>query len=209
MEHNYSSIEFALGEEISRFRVTGDDVLLGNSAAYTNNHADIIETIGKCNLGERKVFTPLSYAGKDFYVDRIIEIGKSRLGENFCPMTDFMDREAYFQFLSRCSFVLFPHHRQQAGGVLRVLLYGGATVFLFKDNPVWDFYSRLGVKLISLEALFADPDFDSHRLSVSESTNNRQIVLDHFSNENVTDRARIMFETFMNNSANDSGQRTY
>jgi dTDP-N-acetylfucosamine:lipid II N-acetylfucosaminyltransferase len=197
LEQNYGSIEMVLGDLYPSFSVDGDHVLLGNSATHTNNHIDVLKVLADADLQGSQVYTPLSYADRPPYADIVEEYGSRVLGDSFVSMRGFMDRERYYEILSSCRYVIFPHHRQQAGAVLRSMVYAGATVFLFKDNPFWDFYTDLGIKLAPLEDFLRKPDLQSFRISDEEAARNRILIAQHFSTELVVKRARVMFETIL------------
>jgi dTDP-N-acetylfucosamine:lipid II N-acetylfucosaminyltransferase len=197
LEHNYGSIQLVLGDLYPSLSIAGENVLLGNSATHTNNHLDVLEVLADADLQRSHVYTPLSYADRPPYADIVEEYGSRVLGDSFVSMRGFMDRERYHEVLSSCRYVIFPHHRQQAGGVLRCMLYAGATVFLFKDNPLWDYYTEMGFKLVSLGEFLRNPNLQSFRISDEEAAQNRMLVDQNFSTELVVKRARVMFETIL------------
>lgn len=197
LEQNYGSVEMVLGGLFPNFRIEGDDILLGNSATHTNNHLDVLKVLADADLQGVRVYTPLSYADRPPYADIVEEYGSSVLGDSFVSMRGFIDRERYYKILSSCRYVIFPHHRQQAGAVLWSIIYAGATVFLFKDNPFWNFYTDLGIKLAPLEEFLKNPDLQSFRISDEEAARNRILIAQHFSTELVVERARVMFERIL------------
>lgn len=46
--------------------LTGDNILIGNSASYTNNHIEIFKTQAECDLADRKVICPLNYGDMQY-----------------------------------------------------------------------------------------------------------------------------------------------
>jgi len=49
------------------------NILLGNSATYTNNHLDCFEVISKIDLNNRKIICPLNYGDKEHRKDLRIQ----------------------------------------------------------------------------------------------------------------------------------------
>ncbi len=89
---NYGSVEqtFAPGSSI----ITGNNIMVGNSATATNNHVEIFRALAKLDLDERRIIVPLSYIDPD-YRDAIILYGNELFGERFQPIVDFMPLDKY------------------------------------------------------------------------------------------------------------------
>lgn len=133
-------------------QLVGENILIGNSGAPTNNHLDIFEKLSDLDIGERKIYCPLSYAGYPIeYKEEVIRRGKTLFGASFVPLLEFMDKETYFQMMSSCGYVLFGHIRQQALGNVREMLLKGCKVFLDKDSPMYRHFLRLGVTVFSIQ----------------------------------------------------------
>ena len=143
---NYYSVEdiFLKGDGLQD--LTGEDILLGNSATPANNHIEVMRALGKLGLQGRKVIVPLSY-GDMKYQERIIQAGKDLLGESFIPLADYMPLPEYNRFVSSCGILIMNHIRQQAMGNISAALLRGGKVFLRTENPIYGYYTRLGVKL--------------------------------------------------------------
>ena len=61
----YYPLEFILkGNE--HIHVNGNDILIGNSANYTNNHLEVFYKINEIGIGNRKVILPLSYGDAQY-----------------------------------------------------------------------------------------------------------------------------------------------
>lgn len=143
---NYYSAEdiFLKGDGLQD--LAGEDILLGNSATPANNHIEAMRALRKLGLQGRKVIVPLSY-GDMKYREHIIQAGKDLLGESFIPLTDYMPLPEYNRFVSSCSILIMNHIRQQAMGNISSALLRGGKVFLRPENPIYIYYTRLGVKL--------------------------------------------------------------
>jgi dTDP-N-acetylfucosamine:lipid II N-acetylfucosaminyltransferase len=76
------------------------NIVVGNSADPANRHIQILETLYKYKDRGIQIFCPISY-GDEIYANTIIEYGKERYGEQFHPLTEFLDFDEYCSFLNR------------------------------------------------------------------------------------------------------------
>lgn len=129
----------------------GHNILIGNSAASTNNHLDIIPYINKINLGERKIILPLSYSNSKEYIEDIANAYHQEFGDSVIVLKDFLSAQEYSDLLLSCSVAIFFMERQQAMGNINGTLLRGCKVFLSETNPVYNYYKNLGVKLFSIQ----------------------------------------------------------
>jgi len=140
---NYGTVEDDWGG-VTDFEKMGDDLLVGNSASYENNHVDLFEYIAEHYvLGKRKAVVPLSY-GSDAYRAKVLDAGKYYLGDNFMPLLDFMDKQSYNDLLGRCGYVFMGHLRQQALGNICIMMLKGARIHLHSQNPLFRWFSKRG-----------------------------------------------------------------
>jgi hypothetical protein len=112
----------------------GSDIQLGNSASLTNNHLDALGALAGLDLGERRVFVPLTY-GDPRYRDMIIQAGRALLGERLVPLVEFVPQPEYRATMQRCGVVVMAHVRQQAWGNIVTALWRGSRLFM-NDTPI-------------------------------------------------------------------------
>lgn len=136
-------------EESSGF-VNNDNILLGNSASYTNNHLEAFEILEKFDLGRHKIISSLSY-GNHEYAKQIIDLGFRKFGENFQPLTDFLPLSDYQKILHSCGIVIMYHYRQQAIGNIMNAIYLGAKVYLSNTNTLYHYLKRIGCHVFCIE----------------------------------------------------------
>jgi dTDP-N-acetylfucosamine:lipid II N-acetylfucosaminyltransferase len=172
---NYYSVEdiFLKGDGLQD--LAGEDILLGNSATPANNHIEVMRALGKLGLQGRKVIVPLSY-GDMKYRERIIQAGKDLLGESFIPLTDYMSLPEYNRFISSCGILIMNHIRQQAMGNISSALLRGGKVFLRQENPICNYYTRMGVKLFPFSDDITIEDLDAP-LNKEDVLRNKEIML--------------------------------
>ena len=145
----YGSLERTVGEGFKHMHLRGSDILLGNSAALSNNHLDAIEKLRAFDLDGRRVFCPLAYGGASFG-DALAEAGRVRLGDAFVPLMEFMPLDEYNNILSRCGVIVMNHERQQAMGNIITALWLGAKLYLNETTTVWRYLRRIGIKAYSI-----------------------------------------------------------
>jgi len=133
-------------EQEAEINLDGSNILLGNSATFTNNHIEAIDQLCKYDLEDRQIIIPLSYGRTDVseYISKYSEdklgIGNVKVLINFIPFNE------YSQIVSTCEIVIMNHLRQQAvGNIVQALLFGShlylqsnSTVFKYlKDNGIY------------------------------------------------------------------------
>lgn len=177
-------------------KLTGNNVLLGNSASFTNNHAEILSFLAKNKnlLGAREIIVPLNY-GHQGYKEYISCLGQKLLGEAFHPIENFMSFDAYMSLLTSCSTVIMNHKRQQAGGNIAAALFVGATVFLDEDNPFYKEYKDAGVHIFSIKELESEPIMINWKLSDFEKQKNKNMVCEMRSWETVKHKTEVLIST--------------
>lgn len=186
---NYGNLEEDLVKGFADSQVTGNSILVGNSASAENNHIDSFSLLLKLGIDDRKVVVPLSY-GDARYRDLILIKGREFLGERFEPLTDFMPISEYVRALESCGFVVMNHIRQQAVGNIIIMLYLGAKVFLRKECPTYAYLRGQGAVIFSIQELEENPDLINERLDHESMEINRKIVKCNWSKE-ASDRKTI------------------
>jgi dTDP-N-acetylfucosamine:lipid II N-acetylfucosaminyltransferase len=157
--------------------MAGPDVLLGNSAVPTNNHLEALSLLRERLPPGGRLVAPLSYGkAPPGYARAVVEVGTAALGARFEPITEWMPIEAYNARIAGCGWVFMNHRRQQAVGNICAALYRGATVYMRRDNLVYGFFTDLGVSLLAIEALEADPTAPLQSLTAAQRQRNREVI---------------------------------
>lgn len=179
----YYPLDVILGPELIKSTVSGTELMIGNSASMTNNHEYVMKILSKLNIGNRRVFVPLSYSGKKRYIKSVIQAGKSLLGDNFIPLLDFVPLTEYNRIQISVSIALFGNWRQEAIGNIIVALYLGAKVFLSSVNPVYEWAKSHGLIVYELEKI-SQLDIDTP-LEDSIRLENRKILSSLYTKERM------------------------
>jgi len=157
--------------------MTGPDVLLGNSASPTNNHLEALSLLRERLPPGGRLVAPLSYGkAPRGYAQAVVEAGRDALGVRFEPLTEWLPIAAYNARIASCGWVIMNHRRQQAVGNICAALYRGATVYMRRDNPLYGFFTDLGVALLAIEALEADRGVPLLPLTAEQQQRNRGAI---------------------------------
>jgi dTDP-N-acetylfucosamine:lipid II N-acetylfucosaminyltransferase len=149
---NYGNLENYFAKDLEYKRVTGYNILIGNSASYTSNHIDSFSLLMGIDIGNAKIICPLSYGDKKY--SRYVENqGVKYFGESFKPLVNFMPLSEYIENISSCGYVIMNHCRQQAYGNIVTMLYLGAKVFLREENPLYSYLKSKGMHIFSIQEL--------------------------------------------------------
>lgn len=187
----YIQLNYATVEELSPVGTTptGDNVLVGNSASYANNHLEVFEKLAHAGCENRRVIVPLSYGRPRSYRDAVVAAGTKFFGSAFEPVLELLPLDEYKRLLASCAYVVMGHHRQQALGNIITALMGGAAIVLDPRNPVYNFLRQEGAHISSLSEL---PSIGPESLSLSEAeqTQNREVAKRLWSREVVIQNLR-------------------
>ncbi|MFB0826583.1 TDP-N-acetylfucosamine:lipid II N-acetylfucosaminyltransferase [Chromobacterium violaceum] len=165
----------------------GLNILIGNSADPSNNHAEIIKKLkilgGKIN----KVIAPLSYGEKE-YAREVTALGIKEFGHDFVALEEFMGYDDYLEILAEVDVAVFNHQRQQGMGNIISLLGMGKTVAIRSDISTWELFLEIGVVL--RDTL----DLDLSPLPIEVLTNNQRIIKEKFSIQRLVYQLKSILE---------------
>ena len=162
-------------------------IQVGNSADVTNEHFEIFEKLKKYKEEDIVIFVPLSYGDKE-YAQKVITKGKEIFGEKFKPLVDFMEFQAYLDFLGEIDIAIFAHKRQQAMGNIITLLGLGKKVYLRDDITPWKMFNDLEMKLFNVK------NIDIELISDDIKSKNKFLVKEYFSKENYLKQLQNLFK---------------
>lgn len=195
---NYGNLEEHLIKGFEGKEVSGDAILVGNSAGFTNNHLDAFALIASLNLETvPKIVCPLSY-GDPAYAACVIDEGIQYFGERFSALTEFMPLDKYVSLVLECGYVIMNHLRQQAVGNIVIMMYLGAKVFLDEKCPTYVFLKQLGAVVYSVQDLSKDASLITKALSDVDRRKNRAVVQDYWSKENINRKTLNLISIALN-----------
>lgn len=190
---NYGNLEEDLVKDFIESKVTGNSILVGNSASAENNHLDSFRLLSSIDITDRDIISPLSY-GDAQYRNLVITKGQELFEKNFQPLISFMPITDYVKILESCGFVIMNHLRQQAVGNIVIMLYLGAKVFLRKECPTYNFFLEQGAIIFSIQELENKPELLDHALDDASMIVNRQIIINNWSKEASHKKTTLLLE---------------
>ena len=122
-------------------------ILIGNSADITNNYIDAYKYVKKQIRDKYTIYSILSY-GDSFNRDYVLRIGKEMFGNAFCPVTKYIDRQEYIDFLMSIDVFVMYHNRQQACGNIMTAITLGKPVFMKSISPIYGMLKLIGVSSV-------------------------------------------------------------
>ena len=139
LNFSYASVEAIFDQKQSNKYVEGNNIVVGNSANYMNNHLLGFNYLKKVLLpSDAKIYCPLNYSHtSDTYFSNIIKEGRICFSDKFHPITEFISKEDYHKILYTCKFAIMPHYRSQAWGNIMALLWIGSSVFLSRKSSLY------------------------------------------------------------------------
>ena len=136
---------------VEKIDLQGSDIILGNSAAKTNNHLFALQNILPKN-SDKIIYCPLSYAADEDYINDVIKTGTKLFGNQFKPYTELLETSNYYsEVLSKTKFAIMAHNRSQAWGNIMQLLWQGSQVYMFKSNNLYKFLKQRGFIIFALD----------------------------------------------------------
>jgi dTDP-N-acetylfucosamine:lipid II N-acetylfucosaminyltransferase len=158
-------------------------IQVGNSADPSNNHYEVLLKLA--NLGiQDKILLPLSYGDKEYTAQLLSDIYNHINPNQVLALQDFMDKQEYYQLLSKVKVAIFPHNIQQAFGNIITLIKIGAKVFLKKRNPLYSQFIRWGIKVYSIEDELTLKEINTV-MDIYIEQQNKSIMADIYSEEKV------------------------
>lgn len=174
----YYCLETVL-KDLKDCRVSGNNILVGNSSSVSNNHNYAFNFLKRLDLCGRQIVAPLNYNGTERYRNNVISMGRRYFGVNFKPLLNFLPLEDYNKVLLSSTISVFASWRQEAWGNIQILLYMGSKVYMSEKSPLYQTLKRLGFVIFALESI-NDGDFGRTMLEADIMTN-RRLLERHYS----------------------------
>lgn len=165
----------------------GINILLGNSADPSNNHIEVLEKLKSYVTDNMHIYCPLSYGDME-YAKQVTDYGKRIFGDKFNPLFEFMIFDDYKKLLSKIDIAIFNHKRQQGMGNITTLLGMGKKVFMRSDVTSYHTIRSLGVFIHDVDYL------DLQKLDINYAQINSKIISNYFSNKNLKQSWRKIYE---------------
>lgn len=187
----YYPIDQILNTKLMDTWAEGNNILLGNSASFTNNHKYVLKILSRLNLNGKTIIAPISYGGTPKYREHIKRFGCKLFTEAFQPVESFLSLDEYNQLMSSAEICVYGSWRQEAMGNIIIALYLGAKVFLSKHSPLLPWFREMGIAIFELESIDDDQIF--FPLATNLKKKNREILKVKYSKAN---QIRLIQENF-------------
>jgi len=174
----------------------GPNILIGNSASYSNNHLELFEILKNVDLTGRKLIVPLSY-GPTEYRDYVISKGKELFGRSFIPLTEFMPIHEYEKFLLSCSFVMMNQYRQQAVGNIVIMVRFGAKIFLSIKNPYYETCKRGEIEVYPIEEMLSNKERIFEPITENTKLNNKRNLSALYNDSLIEEETKTIIEALL------------
>jgi len=192
-DYSYCNVNhFSQIEKINDNISHGEDIIIGNSTAYTNNHLDIFESLKNIDVKYKKIFVPLSYSPNPRYVKKIEDKGMELFGNSFIALTDFLPIDKYNDVINRCGICIYGMERQQGMGGIYLNLCNGCKVFLYETSIIYKFCKKIGVKVFSIEKDL-NKNNSLEPLSNEVALNNRRIIFEKTSRDYMINKLNNIY----------------
>ncbi|MCH4099757.1 MAG: TDP-N-acetylfucosamine:lipid II N-acetylfucosaminyltransferase [Prevotella sp.] len=190
LDFYYGSINFFIPEKVDDvyFPQNRTSILIGNSAALTNNHLDIFEFINNSYLTNiDKIIVPLSYSGSRRYVNKVKIEGEKKFGTKFLPLMSYLPLQEYINLISNCRTAIFFHERQQASDNVFMQMIYGARVFMSKSSLMYQYLKKQGYKIYSLQD---DYSLLNLPMSYDDVILNRKMLSENYASNRLLERVQ-------------------
>jgi len=174
LDFNYGNLESVINEFYMQDTSLGQNIIIGNSATYPNNHLDIFDRLKTLNI-DTKIICPLNYGDSD-YISIVKEDGENKFKNNFQALEKYLPLNEYSRYLTSCSAMIMNHRRQQGTGNIILGLYLGMKVYLNKKSPVFSFLKEHGFIFFDFYTDFKNSKENLTSLTKSERNHNRIIL---------------------------------
>lgn len=178
---NYS-LDNVLGELKDYEFFEGEDILIGNSASYSNNHLYILECLKDKKIPGNLIL-PLSYGGSVKYADDVQNIFETTYSGRVDTLRDYLPLHEYNKIFTRLKSMILSAWRQESQGTAIMGLYLGVKVFMSNKSPLFKWFKDCGFLVFSLEEA-NESDF-IEGLGIDQKHWNRSLVLSRYSDDRV------------------------
>ena len=138
--------------------------------------------LSKIKIVDFSLIVPLNYGHVD-YQNFIVNEGHNIFEDKFVPLLNFLKRDEYYALFDEIDVFVMNHIRTQAGANIVVALRKGKPVFINPKSSIYQFFTRLGIKLYPinlLKSLTMDQINDIIKNESNNINNNIKILNSNF-----------------------------
>jgi dTDP-N-acetylfucosamine:lipid II N-acetylfucosaminyltransferase len=157
--------------------VSKNNLLINHNASVYGNHVTIFKKLFHLNITD-KIICPINYGDSKNGIT-IMKFGVGYFSENIHFITEYLEKDKYFDIISNIKVAIFGHRRQEGAANIFALIYFGAKVFLRNDNSVLKWLKDRGFICFSFEDELNSLN-DLEQLDDGSAAINRNLYLEYF-----------------------------
>lgn len=186
---NYSLKE-VLGDLWDSGFTEGNNIMIGNSASFSNNHLYALEYIKHVNFNSDIVLT-LSYGGNDYYRDTVIKAYNNAFPNRIKTLLNYIPLHEYNKSFLSYNTMVMSAWRQESIGTIMLAFYLGIKVYMSEKSPLYNSWKKEGFKIYSIES--SEIERISEPLSMENKMHNRNLLLKTYNEQNIINNVRNHF----------------
>ena len=194
--HSYEVFNYSLSTVLGELKdvdfYEGSDIMVGNSASFSNNHLYVMNYLKKISLPQNlKYILPLSYGGNQRYAEYVERIYKSVFDTQIETFRQYIPLHEYNKTFLRLKAVILSSWRQESQGTAIMAFYLGLKVFMSYKSPLYKWFVECGFIVFTIENANANDFVES--LSIDDKKKNRELVLNRYSESCIVDTFKKEF----------------
>lgn len=190
---SYEVFNYSLSEVLGDLKdapfTVGKNILIGNSASFSNNHLYVLDFLKKVGLtSETKLVMPLSYGGTTKYADVVEKEFCEAFPHKVKTLRIYMPLHEYNKIFLDINSCIMSAWRQESIGTIIMCLYLGIKVFMSNRSPLYKWLTECGFKMFELESISRE-SLESP-LTDNIRQHNRMLVIDRYNEDCIANSLR-------------------
>ena len=165
------SLHETFGELYDYPFVDSKNILVGNSASFSNNHLYALKFLKKMTLPEARLKLILSYGGSVKYRQEVLKQYQKHFNGKIDAIIEYLPLHEYNKIFTTVGVLILPAWRQESVGTIMMGLNLGLKIFLSQRNPLYKYFIDMGFVLFDIES--ANAEFIRTPLSLEQKQYNR------------------------------------
>lgn len=174
----FYSLREVLGDLYDSPFYDNKEIMIGNSASYSNNHLYVLDLIKSFNIGDTTVIMPISYGGSLRYREKVKEAYTKVFPNQMRFIIDYLPLHEYNKIFVDISVLVLASWRQESIGTIIMGFYLGIKIFLSNKSPLFDSLRKDGFIVYDIEGTNSE-DF-AKPLKLNQKEHNRNLLLEHY-----------------------------
>ncbi len=168
----------------------GNNIMIGNSASFSNNHLYVLEYMKRINFDSDIVLT-LSYGGNTRYRDTVIKAYNKEFPGRIKTLLNYIPLHEYNQSFMGYNSMVMAAWRQESIGTIMLAFYLGIKVYMSEKSPLYSSFKEEGFKIYSIES--NEIEYISIPLSIEDKIYNRSLLLKIYNEQGIINNVREHF----------------